>query len=141
MRTLASVLLVTVGSIGCAGGVTIDPIPSPRTTTIPAGSQTGSSQGRSTAATLGIPPGHLPSPGQCRIWTPGRPPGHQGESGPCGVLESRVRPGEWLVYRPTEDKKLVEVRVYDSNRPTIRLIRFFEVATGRLLREETRGSG
>jgi hypothetical protein len=57
------------------------------------------------------------------------------------VLESRVRPGQWLVYRPTEDKKLVEVRVYDSSRPVIRLIRFFEVATGQLLREEPRGSG
>ncbi len=57
------------------------------------------------------------------------------------MLESRVRPGQWLVYRPTEDKKLVEVRVYDSSRPVIRLIRFFEVATGQLLREEPRGSG
>jgi hypothetical protein len=24
-----------------------------------------------------IPPGHLPGPGQCRVWYPNRPPGHQ----------------------------------------------------------------
>jgi hypothetical protein len=24
-----------------------------------------------------IPPGHLPPPGECRVWRPGVPPGHQ----------------------------------------------------------------
>ena len=24
-----------------------------------------------------IPPGHLPPPGECRVWRPGIPPGHQ----------------------------------------------------------------
>ena len=28
-------------------------------------------------ASLGIPPGHYPPPGQCRVWLPGTPPGHQ----------------------------------------------------------------
>ena len=57
------------------------------------------------------------------------------------IIRGNIAPGEWLVYRPTTDKKLVEVRVYDDARPVIRLVRFFEVATGRLLREEPRGSG
>lgn len=26
---------------------------------------------------LAVPKGHLPPPGQCRLWFPGRPPGHQ----------------------------------------------------------------
>jgi len=34
---------------------------------------------------LQIPPGHLPPPGSCRIWSPGVPPGHQGPPGACSV--------------------------------------------------------
>jgi hypothetical protein len=30
-----------------------------------------------------IPPGHLPPPGECRVWLPGRPPGHQPPPGRC----------------------------------------------------------
>src|SRR5207249_9008254 len=33
--------------------------------------------GPSTAATLGVPPGHLPKPGECRVWIPRVPPGRQ----------------------------------------------------------------
>lgn len=43
------------------------------------------------------------------------------------------------MYRPTSDKKVVEVRVYDASRPTVRLIRLFDLATGVLLREEEGG--
>ncbi|MGH6894186.1 MAG: hypothetical protein ACREEP_18220 [Dongiaceae bacterium] len=45
-----------------------------------------------------IPPGHLPPPGQCRIWYPDRPPGHQPPPGPCGVLQYQVPPGAILVH-------------------------------------------
>ncbi|MEZ5830829.1 MAG: hypothetical protein R3D05_06580 [Dongiaceae bacterium] len=45
-----------------------------------------------------IPPGHLPPPGQCRIWFPDRPPGHQPPPGPCHVLEHQVPPGAVLVH-------------------------------------------
>jgi len=44
-----------------------------------------------------IPPGHLPPPGQCRIWFPDRPPGHQPPPGPCQVLQYQVPPGAFLV--------------------------------------------
>jgi hypothetical protein len=30
-----------------------------------------------------IPPGHLPPPGECRVWLPGLPPGHQPPPGRC----------------------------------------------------------
>ena len=90
----------------------------------------------STAATLGIPPGHLPPPGECRVWTPGTPPGHQRAPGPCSTLERQVPPGAWLVYRPSKDKKVVRVRVYDATEPRVRLIRVFDVVTGALLSEE-----
>ena len=50
------------------------------------------------AKPLHIPPGHLPPPGQCRIWFPDRPPGHQPPPGPCHVLQYQVPPGAVLVH-------------------------------------------
>ncbi|MBF9029179.1 hypothetical protein HKCCE3408_02110 [Rhodobacterales bacterium HKCCE3408] len=41
-----------------------------------------------------VPPGHLPGPGQCRVWFPGRPPGHQPPAGSCDV---RVPDGAVLI--------------------------------------------
>ena len=49
------------------------------------------------AKPIHIPPGHLPPPGQCRIWFPDRPPGHQPPPGPCHVLQYQVPPGAVLV--------------------------------------------
>ena len=45
-----------------------------------------------------IPPGHLPPPGECRIWFPDRPPGQQPPPGNCGVLSRQVPPGARLIY-------------------------------------------
>jgi hypothetical protein len=92
--------------------------------------------GRSTAVTLGIPPGHLPPPGQCRIWVPGRPPGQQRRPGPCARLEREVPLGAWLVYRPDRDRRRVRVTVYDDRRPRVIVIRYFDADSGKLLREE-----
>ena len=41
-----------------------------------AGSATAEDQGYRPGG-YGVPSGHLPSPGQCRVWYPGRPPGQQ----------------------------------------------------------------
>ncbi|MEQ9814067.1 MAG: hypothetical protein RLO50_14915 [Azospirillaceae bacterium] len=45
-----------------------------------------------------VPPGHLPPPGECRIWFPDRPPGHQPPPGNCAVLRFQVPPGAFLVW-------------------------------------------
>lgn len=45
-----------------------------------------------------VPPGHLPPPGECRVWHPDRPPGQQPPPGSCYELERRVPPGACLVY-------------------------------------------
>jgi hypothetical protein len=96
--------------------------------------------GPSSAATLGIPPGHLPGPGQCRVWKPGTPPGRQPRprSRPCEGIAAAAPAGSWVVYRPTGTRKLVHVRVVDERRPGIVVrVRVFEAETGKFVREET----
>ena len=87
-------------------------------------------------AHLGIPPGHLPPPGQCRIWIPERPPGHQQPPGRCSALETHTPLGAWLVYRPSHDRKHVEVSVFDVDRPRLVVaVGIYEVSTGRFVRD------
>jgi len=96
--------------------------------------------GPSAAATLGVPPGHLPDPGECRVWIPGTPPGRQPKpkSRPCPGIALVAPAGSWIIYRPTDDKKVVHIREVDSRRAgTVVRIRIFDIVTNRLLREET----
>lgn len=44
-----------------------------------------------------VPPGHMPPPGECRIWYPGKPPGQQPPPGNCSRLRAQVPPGAILV--------------------------------------------
>ena len=90
----------------------------------------------STAATLGIPPGHLPSPGMCRVWVPGKPPGHQEKARSCSNIERSAPAGSWIVERPGRDKKVVHVRVVDERRPGVVVrMRVYEIRDGKLVRE------
>ncbi|HEU5305036.1 MAG TPA: hypothetical protein VFU40_10370 [Gemmatimonadales bacterium] len=90
----------------------------------------------STAATLGIPPGHLPPPGRCRIWLPGNPPGHQPPPQGCAGIEHRAPAGSWIVYRPSEDKKVVHVREVDERRAGVVIrLRVYDIRRGTLIRE------
>ena len=60
---------------------------------------------------LGIPEGHLPSPGECRIWYPGRPAGQQPAAQGCVDAEASAPPGTWVLYRPPDDERVVHARV------------------------------
>jgi hypothetical protein len=85
--------------------------------------------------TLGIPPGHLPPPGKCRLWYPDRPPGHQPPPASCGRLRYHAPAGTWLIHRPTDEPHYVDVSVYDAYRPGIVItIGLFDVDTGAFLR-------
>ena len=44
-------------------------------------------QGRGRNRSQGIPPGHLPPPGECRVWYDGRPAGHQPPPTDCREAE------------------------------------------------------
>ena len=93
----------------------------------------------SAAATLGVPPGHLPRAGECRVWIPGAPPGRQPrpKSRACAGIEAAAPAGSWIIYRPTADRRLVHVREVDRARAGVVIrIRVFEVETGRFVREE-----
>jgi hypothetical protein len=44
-------------------------------------------RGRSGDRVQGVPPGHMPPPGQCRVWHDGRPPGQQPRPTSCREAE------------------------------------------------------
>ncbi|MDH3735357.1 MAG: hypothetical protein OEU54_17635 [Gemmatimonadota bacterium] len=138
--------VVLAGFIGCSGVSQIETLPAPsgsvgtRGTVVTNDGAVLTTGERSTAATLGIPPGHLPEAGECRVWEPGRPPGQQRglPQGACELVERRVQPHQWLVYRPGTDRKIVEVRSYDSlpgGGVAVRLIQVFDIASGVLVSE------
>jgi hypothetical protein len=85
-------------------------------------------------AAFHVPPGHLPPPGQCRIWYPGTPPGQQPPSGDCAQLASQVPPGAWLISRGSKKAKEFDVAVYDDKRPGVLLeVRIFAEKDGAFL--------
>jgi hypothetical protein len=78
----------------------------------------------------------LPPPGQCRVWLPGEPPGHQPKPRSCARIEATAPAGSWIVYRPSQDKKEVHVRVVDERRPGVVVhLRVYDVRRGTLIRE------
>lgn len=86
---------------------------------------------------LGIPPGHLPPPGQCRLWFPGRPPGHQPRAGTCRNVMHDAPAGAWVLYRPDRDRRVVHTRVIDTRRPGVVVsIRVYDANSGAYLHVE-----
>jgi hypothetical protein len=84
---------------------------------------------------LGIPEGHLPPPGECRVWYPDKPPGHQPPPGKCDRLRYQVPPGAWLIQRPYDNPRHVDVSAYDYQRPNVVIdIGIFDAASGIFIR-------
>lgn len=91
---------------------------------------------------LHIPAGHLPPPGSCRIWYPDRPAGQQPPPGDCRDLAQRVPPGAWLLTRPADAAEHVHVAAYDpQHAEAMRVVRVFEAATGKYVRDLERRKG
>lgn len=55
-------------------------------------------KGRKKGWVQGIPPGHLPPPGLCRVWLPDTPPGHQPPPTDCASAARDAPAGARLVY-------------------------------------------
>ncbi len=86
-------------------------------------------------APLGIPRGHLPPPGECRIWYPGEPPGQQPPPLPCRDAMASAPPGSWVLYRPQREE--VHARVVDQRRAGVIVqVRVYAAENGRYLRSE-----
>ena len=121
-----AVVLALVSAIGCSTSISSrSPEPAP-----------AARRGPSTASTLGIPPGHLPAPGMCRVWVPGKPPGHQARPRSCEGIERAAPAGSWIVYRPGRDRKVVHVREVDRRRAGVIVrLRVYDAQRGTLIRE------
>src|SRR5687767_12944491 len=52
-----------------------------------AGTADAQGRGRNRANSQGIPPGHMPAAGQCRVWYDGVPPGRQPRTTSCHEAE------------------------------------------------------
>jgi hypothetical protein len=74
---------------------------------------------KDTPAKFHLPPGHLPSADECRIWIPGVPPGQQSPPGDCHELASEIPPGAWLIRGVDKKAKEFEVVVYHEVRPRV----------------------
>ncbi|MBI2072324.1 MAG: hypothetical protein HYW06_02675 [Gemmatimonadetes bacterium] len=94
-------------------------------------------RGPNTAVTLGVPPGHLPPPGMCRVWIPGRPPGRQARARSCDGIVAVAPAGGWILYRPDADRRVVQVRYLDQRRVGIVIrVRVFDAESGVFIRDE-----
>lgn len=98
-----------------------------RTLTVLLGILLGTAAHAGPPRTFGIPPGHLPAPGLCRIWTPGMPPGHQPPPIACAAAFRHAAPGTWVVERPPARVDVVRiyeiVRTSPRPRPSIYVVR------------------
>jgi hypothetical protein len=95
--------------------------------------------GPTSTVTLAIPPGHLPELGECRVWIPRLPPGLQPKpkSRSCDGIASVAPAGSWILYRPSQDRKVVHVRLVDERRAgVVTRVQIFDIDSQRLVREE-----
>jgi len=129
--SLLGPVLAILAATACSSISTV-----PSTQPTPSVGRASSPASSSTAATLGIPPGHLPPPGLCRVWMPGTPPGHQARARSCANIESTAPAGSWILYRPGKDRKVVQVRVMDGRRAGVVVHRrVYSVQRGTLISE------
>ena len=92
--------------------------------------------GQAQGKPLGIPRGHLPPPGECRVWFPGRPPGRQPRPESCTAAMANAPAGSWVLYRPGRGDE-VHARVIDSQRAGVVVsVRVYADAGNRYLRTE-----
>ena len=88
---------------------------------------------------LGIPPSALPPAGACRLWKPGRPVREQAPVGPCAQIEPAAPPESWILYRPSQDPRLVHVRVVDPDQAgLVTQVRVYDAERGTYLGSKQR---
>lgn len=79
-----------------------------------------------------IPNGHLPPPGECRLWYPDRLAGQQPPPYKCG---SRAPAGAWVLQRTAGAPQHVKAVVYDERRPGVVVdVGIFDSRTGSFIK-------
>ena len=125
--TIAAATMAFLAAAACKPITVSEPAPEPAPS---------NRRSPSTAATLGIPPGHLPPPGMCRVWMRDEPPGHQPKPRSCANIERSAPAGSLIVERPGRDKKVVHVREVDDRRSGVVVrMRVYEIRDGKLVRQ------
>ncbi|HVQ46184.1 MAG TPA: hypothetical protein VMS62_05085 [Gemmatimonadales bacterium] len=88
---------------------------------------------------LGIPASALPPAGACRLWKPGRPVREQAPVGVCAQIEPSAPPESWILYRPSQDPRLVHVRVVDPDQAgRVTQVRVYDAERGTYLGSKQR---
>jgi hypothetical protein len=88
---------------------------------------------------LRITPNELPAPGECRLWRPGRPVREQPRAGACTQIEPTAPPESWILYRPSQDPRLVQVRIVDPDQAgLVTEVRVYDAARGTYLGSKQR---
>lgn len=67
-------------------------------------------------SSLGIPKGHLPPPGECKIWIPGKEPGQQGPPQSCASALRNVPLGAWVI---THEGSRYKVNIFNRSKRNI----------------------
>ena len=65
---------------------------------------------------LGVPKGHLPPPGECKIWYPGRPPGQQPPPQSCASALLNAPLGAWVI---THTSGKYKVNIFNRNKKNV----------------------
>lgn len=83
---------------------------------------------------LRVPAAQLPASGECRLWHPERPAKEQPRAGACAQIEPTAPPESWILYRPSQDPRLVHVRVVDPEQAgRVVQVRVYDAARGTYL--------
>jgi len=73
---------------------------------------------------LNIPKGHLPPPGECKVWFPGKPPGHQPPPQSCASALRSAPLGAWVI---THEGSRYKVNIFDRvRRGVIEEVRYYQ---------------
>jgi hypothetical protein len=72
---------------------------------------------------MGIPKGHLPPPGECKVWFPGRPAGQQPPPQSCSSAILNRPPGAWIVTHETQRFKVVSF--LKTEKGTVEQIKYY----------------
>ncbi|MCZ6918229.1 MAG: hypothetical protein O7I93_15755 [Gemmatimonadetes bacterium] len=106
---------------------TTEPEPPPRPTPPPA---------RREVPRLGVPRGHLPSSGMCRVWLEDVAPGRQARQESCPGILADAPAGSWILYRPAHLRHHIRVRyVHQRRSGRIVAVRVYDAQSGRYLQD------